>query len=339
MNATSLGNTFRTGLFGIGTIPYDAGNTKTLDIKPIQAQQKNLTLRLQGNLVIAGAAATIHYDNPLGLLKSIELIADGRRTIFRASGRQLYNYAHFIRGRRGQLLTPVSSTGTRPFAVTLVLDHEAKQFYNPVESVFDMKRYKTLELKVQWGLASEMATAGGGGTIAIDTANTFVDVLQETTIDAESLIKFDHVLMSKQFPITASNPRLEIDIPQTGLLAGIQIQCTRDAGAGAGVVPVDDIVNTLQLESDTSVNHAKGVRWRTLQAKNAQQFQLTEQLGGDLTVPGYVYYKLNENGAFGSALNVAQINKTQLVLDVTRTSGTEMVDVLFDFFEPLRNAA
>jgi len=331
---TSLGATFRTALTAVGVVPYDTnGNTKTLDL-PVTALSKNLTLRLFGNNIIGTSTATNWYDSPLGLLKKIELVADGHKTIFSASGRMLFAYGHFMRGRVGQQAVPAMTVGTRAFSVTLILDHESKHFMDPVETLFDATRYKTLQLRITWGTAADIGKAGASGTFAVDAANTGVDVMLEQTIVGEDRILFDHLLTSVVVPVTATNPKVAIDIPQTGLLANILLQTTREAALGP--VFVDDIINTVSLKSDTTVAHVDAVKWATLQAKNAVQYNLSTGLSGDNVLPGYAALKLHENGMISSALNVAAINKTQLLLDVKRTSDAENVEILFDFLEPRR---
>lgn len=335
---TALGATFRTAQIGVGTIPYDSGNTKGIEL-PASLLERRLCLRLTGNLVIGTAAATVFSEAPLGLIKKIELVGDGRRYMVSASGRMLYRLTHFIWGKAPELSAPLTTVGTRAFAAYLQIDHEAMHFMDPSESLFDPRIFKKVELRVTWGTAADIATAGGGGTIAIDTANTYVDVLADQTAEGVNKILFDHTLSYDERNVAATSAAFPFDIPQNGLLAGILFQATRDAGAGAGPVPVDDLITSITLKSDTTVVHVDAVRWATLQRKNVLQFQLDGGASTGAQIPGYAYLSLSENGMFSSVLNINALNKAQLILAVTRTSGTETVQVLWDFFEPRRSLA
>jgi hypothetical protein len=70
-----------------------------------------------------------------------------------------------------------------------------------------------------------------------------------------------------------------------------------------------------------------------------QAFQIAGGATTGAQIPGYAYLPLSENGMFSSVLNINSLNKAQLVLNVTRTSGTENIQVLWDFFEPRRSLA
>lgn len=334
----SLGATFRTAKIGVGVIAYDSGNTKSIEL-PSSLLQRRVFLRLTGNLVIATANATIFSEAPLGLLKKIELVGDGRRYLFSASGRMLYRLAHVIWGQPGELSAPSGTVGTRAFSALIPLDHEAMHFMDPSESLFDPRLFKKVELRATWGAVTDIATAGGGGTISIDTANTTLDVVVDQTAEGVNQILFDHTVAVDERNVAASSTSFAFDIPQNGLLAGCLIQCTRDAGAGAGPVPVDDLIVDISLKSDTTVVHVDKVKWSTLQRIIVQAFQIAGGATTGAQIPGYAYLPLSENGMFSSVLNINSLNKAQLVLNVTRTSGTENIQVLWDFFEPRRSLA
>jgi hypothetical protein len=334
----ALGSTFRTAKLGVGSIPYDSGNTKSIEI-PASLLQRGLFLRLTGNLTIATANATIFSEAPLGLIKRIELVGDGRRYIFSASGRLLYRLAHFMWGKAAELSAPSGTVGTRAFSACIPLNHEALHFMDPSESLFDPRLFKKVELRITWGQASEIATAGGGGTIAIDTANTSCDVIANQTSEGVNKIIFDHTLSYDERNVAASSSAFTFDIPQNGLLAGVLFQATRDAGAGAGPVPVDDLIVDISLKSDTTVVHVDRVKLSTLQRENVLQYQLDGGATTGAQIPGYAYLPFVENGMFSSVLNVNALNKAQIILTVARTSGTENVQVLWDFFEPRRSLA
>jgi hypothetical protein len=331
-----LGTRYRKVQLGLTPIPYLSGKTQELKL-PDGLVQKQLILRLTGSLVIATANATVFSEAPLGLIQRIELIGDGRRILCSCDGRDLWNLARYMHRKKPELAPPLGTIGTRAFSATIPLDAEAFDFRDKSESMLDSRLFKNLILRVTWGAAADIATAGGGGTIAIDSA-TQLDVLALETAEGLHKILFDHILSTVEIDVTSTNPKLKIDeIPQSGLLAGLQIRQTRDAGAGAGPVPVDDIINDLTIKSDVTIAHVDKIKWKTLQGLNVLDYVLD---GGDATtghITGYAYLRMHENHMFSSALNINALNRAILEASVTRTSGTEKVHVLYDFFEPREN--
>jgi hypothetical protein len=79
------------------------------------------------------------------------------------------------------------------------------------------------------------------------------------------------------------------------------------------------------------------LKWSTLQRMNVLQYQLDGGATTGAQIPGYAYLSFVENGMFSSVLNINALNKAQLILTVTKTSGTENVQALWDFFEPRRS--
>ena len=147
-------------------------------------------------------------------------------------------------------------------------------------------------------------------------------------------ILFNRVISMDEKSITATQSRLDdFKIPQAGILRRILFLTTRDG------TRVDDIINTIQLISDTTLKHIDEIKWTSLQRDNVYDFQLD---GGSATgqpIAGYAALDLVENGSWGSPINVAALNQTFLRLNVTRTSGTELIQCLYDFGEPARAAA
>lgn len=331
-----LGSRYRKVQLGLPPLTYV--KNKTVELKlPDGLIQKRLLLRLTGSLVIGTANATIFSEAPLGLISRVEMVGDGRRVLCSADGRDLFNLARYMHRKKGEIAAPSGTIGTRAFSTMFPIDSEAFDFMDRSESMLDSRLFKNLMLRVTFGSETDISTAGGGGTISIDPA-TAIDVLAMETAEGLGQILFDHILSTVEANITATNPKLLFDqIPQSGLLAGILFRTTRDAGAGAGPVPVDDIINSISIKSDVTIAHVDRAKWRTLQSQNIHEYVID---GGDATTGqnvGYAYLPLQENHMFSSALNINGLNRAVIELDVTRTSGTETVHALYDFFEPRAN--
>jgi hypothetical protein len=298
---------------------------------------RNIAIRLTGNLIVGVAnAANIFAEAPLSLIKSLSVVVDGTvKTIFSGKAEVFAQLQRFERRKFSERTAPIATVGTRPFAATIVLDHEFWRATDPSETLFDPRRWKKVELVVQWGSETDIATAGGGGgTIAIDTANTFIDVFTTSVGVGASGILFDRIIASDQVPVTATQSQLDLKMAQAGLITGIVIRATRDAGAGAGPIPVDDLINKITVLSDVTKKHTDTIKWSTLQSENVSSYQTDGGAAAGLPMPGYVFIDFMENGSLASPINVNALNDTRLRLDVTRTSGTEIIDVMYVFAEP-----
>lgn len=327
---TSLGSRIRGVVQPTPSIPFVKNGLQKVEI-PNVLLSRTLALRLTGNLVVGVAnAANIFTEAPLGLIRSISVICDGTTKVIISGGSQLlWRLSHFERRQALERSAPSATVGTRAFSATIMLDHEFFRATDPSETLFDPRRFKKVELAIQWGAETDIATAGGGGgTIAIDTANTSIDVLATQVGVGAGKILFDRVIAADQIAVTATQSKLDLKIPQAGLLTGILLRATRDAGAGAGPVPVDDVINTVILLSDTSTKHMEETKWSTIQQKNNADYAMQG------AVAGYAFIELMENGDFASCLNVNAVNDTRLRFNVTLGAGTQLIDVLYVFAEP-----
>ena len=138
-----------------------------------------------------------------GMAALNEIVADGRKILVSAAGRDLYRLSHILRGKGGELSPPASAiAANQPFSASFLVDLEAVRMAMTNDSLFDPNPYEKIELRVTWGLVTDLAT---GGTPTIDAANTFLDVqVLETTVGA-NLILFNKLIAFDEVPITATS--------------------------------------------------------------------------------------------------------------------------------------
>lgn len=289
---------------------------------------KYIKLRLTGTMTVATAAQINFSESPLGLLRRIDFVTADNTVLMSFTGEQLYALNRYMRGKASERVPPVSGTGTRTFSATLYLDQEAIRFLDPSESLHDPSRWKDIYVNITWGQVTDICLPNGG-TDTITAAQVAITVVQ--TMEGLGQIEFDHIHNFVEIPITASNQNLVTDVPGIGSLAGFLIQTRRDAGT-AGPVPVNDIVNNVTFVSGGVAYHVNREPWTELQTDNVSIFQLDGASVLGNPIDGYAYVRLDDNWQFASLYNVRAMNKPQVILDVTRTSGTEVVRILWDFF-------
>ena len=116
------------------------------------------------------------------------------------------------------------------------------------------------------------------------------------------------------------------------------IETTRDAAAGAGPVPVDTIVNNVTFQAGGTQFIVNKWGWAELQRDSISDFQVDGAAVLGDQIPGYAYLKVHDGKMLSSLYAIPAMNKPKIVLDLTRTSGTEMVRLLWDFYRLHPNA-
>jgi hypothetical protein len=341
--ALVLGTRFRNTLTELATLTYSSGGTSSLKL-PKTFLHRAMTLRFVGNAVIGTANATAIAEGPLNVIKKVEIVGDGRKVYQAIDGASAYRLSNLMLGKAGELDPYVNTIGTRPFAFSFQLHHEAVAMRQPNDSFLDPRRHEEVELRITWGTDAEVITPGGGGTATVN--GTLYILLEQTTDGAESII-VNRVLVPREDSISATSSAYAFELPRIGVLAGLLFKTTRNGA------PVDDLINRIALRSDSSFYHADGLRWATLQAKNVMEHHLDRPFSalgatGYATtydpdeygtgIEGYAFLPIIEDGMLSSGLDTLSLNTLEVILDVTRTSGTEIIKTNMLFFEP-RDAA
>lgn len=320
-----FGSLFRHLESAASVVPFDSGNTRTIELSRSYLI-KRLVLRLTGTMTwSAGTPTAVGSELPLALIRQIEIVADGRKTLFRAAGKDLFRLAHITNGKRGELTAPNFASSPASFAATIVIDHQALRFVKPVDSYLDPRGFEKLELRVTWGVVTDLAS---GGTATAVAATTQLSPTLIQSSEGENSVIVSKLVTSIQKDVTATSTLFEVVLPRTGLLAGVLFRTERDATA------VDNILNKISLVSDNNISHVNQIVASDLQRRNVMDFQLDGGGGADGQITGYYFLDLTEDGRLMSALNTFTLNELKFYLDVTRTSGTETIFVTMLQFEP-----
>ena len=344
-----LGARFRTITSTVPTIPFDSGNVRSVEL-PRSFLYRNIAVRLTGGVTSGGVGAyTVNPEAPLGLIRKLELVADGRKILWTAAGRDLYRLAHLFRGVEGERGAPIATANQiNTFSATFIVDNMALRMQLPADSLFDPREYEKIELRVTWGTVADITN--GGTAPAINTATTFVDVqIQQTTVGVEH-VAFNRVIQFDEQTVSGASSNFTFNVPRSGLLAGILLRCDHFPVANVAT-PTDVMINFVTVKSDNSFNHVDRAAWNTLKARNVWEFQMSPALPatGALTAPtqaapitnftpGYAYIDLTEDGLMTSCLNTLALNVLQLILDVSTAGLTAPLTIraTYLFFEPIR---
>lgn len=329
-NQLALGSRFRALQIPSApiNIPYDSGNARSVEV-PKTYLTKDLFLRLTGDLVVT-VAATLKSEAPLGLLQKIELVGDGNEVLWALSGRDAYRLAQIFHGKSGEFSAPATGVATNPFVAGFLISAEAVNMAVPVDSYLDLREFEKTELRITWGAVSTLISAG----TATISATTQVEVFANQTTEGLPSIGFRKFFQFDERPILATQSDFRFLVPRSGLLAGILIRTDRDDNS------VDDLINFITIESDSSHSHVKRRPWRNLQSENMQRYQLDGGLaanGGRIT--GYSYIDFLEDGRMAAAINTEALNEMAITFDVTLGGGTTRIArMTYVFFKALMRA-
>lgn len=336
-----IGSRFRTVDATVPIIPFDAGNQRSVEL-PRSFLYRSIAIRLTGALNSGGAGAYTLLggaDTPLNLIKKVELIADGRKVIWTGAARDLFRLAHIFKGKQGELNPPSAvANQANAFSATIIVDNAAMRMQMPADSLFDPREFEKIELRVTWGLLTDLAT-GGTATVFSTTPQIEINVM-ETLVGVQH-IGFNRIIQFDEQTISAASTNFTFNVPRSGLLAGVLLRT--DATVAGSPAPVDTVINFVSVRSDNSFNHKDRISWNMMKARNLQDFQLDlgqptalATLGSNFGfLTGYAYYDFTEDGLMSSAINALALNVLQLILDVNAPAGA-LVRATYLFFEPIR---
>lgn len=324
--ANALGSVFRTQRVQLGQVAFNSGQTIPLDI-PRGLLLKSIKIRLSGNVVFGTNPVTsLTSETPLGLLKRVELTADGRKPFFSVDGRMQYRRNQIDRSGPGELV-PISNTiaGTYPVVGYITLDCESLRSVNPIFSYLDTRLYDNLKLNITWGGITDVCVPG---TSVVTFTSMVADCQAEYTTEGFEHVLFNKVIMSDEIPVTAVQSALKQIVPRNGLLQSILFRSDIDQ------VVADTVINNITLRSENSVLHMDHLTWATLQAANSVEYQLLSTTPG-ARISGYGYHELSEDFDFLTSLDTVALNTLDLLFDVAKPAGTTLlVKVQYTFLEP-----
>ena len=333
----SFGTRFRVVKSRIGQIPFNSGNVSTLEL-PRSFLYKQLCLRLEGSTTGAAGSTLITDEQPLELIRNIQVIADGRKLFVSASARQLYRLAQFQHGIEPfRLGSEVGGAVTRVFRAFIIIDFEAARMQMPADSYLDPRPYEKMELRIQWGTFNDLIS----GAITFAVAPTLDVTLIHTTKGVE-IAKFNRLHLSDDIPILATSNNLVQRVPRSGLLAHTLLTTLQGTG---GRLLGDGVVNFVSVRSDNNFLHFDRIAWADLlgmsQMDHQMQSRITPTLAafgatvGQNPPIGHAMLDYGEDGMLSSIINTQDLNTLDLVLDVTNVAATDHVQALHVFYEPI----
>jgi hypothetical protein len=283
---------------------------------------ESIMFRLAGSIVVATGATSVRAESPAGLVKRLELIADGKNTICSVPFVMLSRGNVFRNGQLGSLTPPTAATAaTYVVGATCVLDQQLVDGIRPKDSNLRTSGMSLLQLRFTFGNALDAFVPGSGvaslSGMTIDVITTELVELQ----DEKGQVTSPLFLLKRSYQdiaFTTSNANMEVPLPVGNVMRGVVL---RGEGAVTAGEPSDAVLNNVILRSGVDVR--LNVPYTSLREQNKADYGIT-------TLPtGFCVADLMTSGSSAGARasegwDLTRASEAKLVLDVTGAAATKI---------------
>jgi len=240
----------------IASLPIVANSFGVIDL-PRQYDYEAIFLRISASLQVTAGATSVRAEAPCQLVPRIEVIADGKNTIFSAP----FWYAALGNVRRhltltgGRATTPPTGVAIATYAVEAigVIDLQTVDGVRPKDSNFRTRGLSLLQLRLTFGAAGD---AFVGGTVVFSGAPV-VEVFTAECVEEQNA-KGDFITSPvalkktsfQQQAFASSNSAAEVRLPAGNMIRSVLI---RTDGAPTAGEPSVTVLNNVQLVSGVDV--------------------------------------------------------------------------------------
>lgn len=320
-------------------VEFSANNKISKDLSRGMIMRE-LSLHLTGaatTTAVNNTAANTQRGDEWGVVKRIEIIANGTNTLRSFSGTQLrmLNYLVYGASPKASVTLGDGATANPAFASTLIVPFWSPKSVSPIDTALDTRNLSSLKIEVTWGTYTDINSASTAWTTE---PNLRVDATESFGL-AGPFAQAIQFQIEKE--ITATNAQFQIQLPVGPLYRGFLINTT-DAGA-------DDtaVLNNFKWKSGTTVyaDIDAGVMQDVYNLRNGinRGFSGTAYddfaIGDDNDFDGWYLYDHVTDGYQTEALDTLGFSEHELELDVTVGAGTTKIVVIPLQVIPIRKAA
>ena len=266
-----------------------------------------------------GADAEFNDALLWSLINSIEIVANGNENIKQIPASKLYLDNVTGTGMNGlnSVIQTVTTTANNSY-VWARIDFSMPNTIRPHDTILNTALFSTFDLLVNWGSASTLGTD-------ITVNNASLEVFSNSLVNykrnvGETIKYFKETSLVEE--ITSSTTEYTISMPVQKLYKGISIVSTVNNARN------NDVINSITIKSGTTVF----VSWdfQALRAENNMEFtpETTASLDGIAVI------NFAQRGRLSDMLDtMSQFNTLEVVLDVTKQTGTNRIYILSDTVE------
>jgi hypothetical protein len=311
------------------SIPVVAGGFATIDL-PRGYDYESLYMRITGSVQVTAAATSVRAEAPCQVVSRVEVIADGRNTLYSApfwfSAFGSYDRAGAL-AQGARVTTPPSGAGIATYAVEAVgtIDFCNIDGERTKDSNFRTDGLQLFQLRLTFGNAIDMFVPGAGAatytTMAVEITTTETVELPDAQGARTSPVALKKVSY-QEIAVPTTNANQEVRLPAGNMIKSVVIRT--EGGATAGE-PGANVLNNLQVFSGVDVRH--NVKSNSIRALNNADY--------GYILPGYYIVDLARNGNTTSHLSelwdVSNQAEPKVSLDITGGAAVKAQVVTTEF--------
>lgn len=265
-----------------------------------------------------GAAPVFKTDGMANLINAVQIVANGNKTIKHVDAKKLVFNALYAKGKpmQSSLFTTASTAGTSTLYFTV--DFSKRGMVRPEDTIENSSLYTTFDMMIDWANAAAV-----GADVTVDSATIEVasnQLVGYTRNPGERIAHNVETQLTEE--ITSSTTEYQISLPVKKIYQQLLIGAFVDGNRSNAVI------NGVKLKSGTTIF----LDWKAddLRADNIDRHEVITEANAN----GLLLVDLVGRGRNSDALDTrGEFNTLELVLDVTKQSGTNNVTVWTDVFD------
>ena len=262
----------------------------------------------------SAAFKTDHFAN---LINAIQIVANGNKTIKHVDVKKLVANAVYDQGKPMKN-TVKTADGAQVSEIYFTIDFAKRGMVRPNDTIENSSLYTTFDMLIDWANAAAVGTG-----VVIDSATLEVSSNQFVGYSRNPGERIAHNVETQLTEeITSSTTEYQISLPVKKIYQKLLIGSFVDGNR------VNTVINGVKLKSGTTVF----ADWKAddLKADNIDRYGIAVES----TVDGLLMLDLVDRGRNSDALDTrGEFNTLELVLDVTKQTGTNNVTVWSDVFD------
>lgn len=295
-----------------GVVNYEATTQQRLQLSRNYHVQ-NYLVKLEVNH--DNATAVFSDEGLFSLINGIQLVGNGNENIKQIPGNKLYLDNLVATSKSGKSSIQTADGTGKVSYVYGIINLSMPRVSRPHDTILNTGVFQSLDLNVDWGASASLGT---GITVNSAKLTVYSNQLIGYKRNAGETIKyFEETSLSEE--VTASTNEMTINLPIQKLYKSLSVVASVDGKRSNAVV------NAIKIKSGTTVM----VEWDAEALQTFNDFNYGIQNGEDMA--GVYIVDFTERGRLSDLLDtINNFNTLELVLDVTKQTGTNFVTVYSD---------
>jgi hypothetical protein len=315
----------------IEQVDYAANQLKTREL-PRDNAYRALYLRLSGTYTTSATApVTRHSFTPYTLIKRLEIVANGKKTIKSIPFWKVYLENTYDYGAAPYCADVGEATSTAyAFVAEGFLHFGMPRSRRPIDTLLDARGLETLTMKVTWGSETDLHTTINAAALSATKLEISTHEYTNLPGDFKSGILVENHI-EHEITATKSNEleKLPVDTIYRRLWLITMV------GDVLTVYGTNAVLNKLTVKSGTLVFQqlpAEDFRRRARVNYNLEKY--TDMTDGSFREGVYPVDFITD-GQITEAINTVGMSSFNLEMDVTKQTGTNIIHILPDTIEGL----